>query len=384
MFSRRLRGAFSIALVLSALAPATIAQAAAGLSLTTPYPSVVVSPGTSVSFDLAVDANDPNRVDLTLTGVPASWTAELHGGGFVVGAVQTGGGDPTAVRLDVDVPTDATGTTSITVTASSTGTTVTLPLEIKVQPNAGGEVTVEPDYTALRGAADQTFTFNLNVSNEKDEDLTYTAVGQGPVGWDVEVKLTGQAQAVSGTVKANGTSGATVTVTPADNADAGTYPVQVSTTVGGQQFPIDLSVEITGSYAMSLTTPNDVLSTRGGAGGVTEQQFTITNTGTAPITGVKLAGSLPTAWKVEFDPAQVDSLAPDQTADITARITPSGDAIAGDYSLTFNATAAESARDTSDIRFTIEASLLGALIGAGLIIAALAGLYWVFRRYGRR
>jgi uncharacterized membrane protein len=374
----------SIALALAALAPATAVQAAAGLTLTTSYPSVVVSPGTTVSFDLKVSTNDPNRVDLTLAGVPTGWTAELHGGGFVVGAVQTDGSTPTAVRLDVDVPTGATGTTRMTVTATSTGTTVQLPLDIKVEENAGGAVTVEPDYEALRGSADQSFTFNLNVANQKDEDLTYTSTAQGPVGWDVKVQLTGQSQAVSGTVKANGTSGATVSVTPADNAEAGTYPIQVTTTVGGEQFPLELSVEITGSYSMSLSTPNANLAAHGPAGSVTEQQFTITNTGTTPLTAVKLAGTLPTGWKVEFSPAQVDSIAPDASETITAKITPSGDAIAGDYSLTFRASAAESATDNADLRFTIETSILGAIVGAGLIVAAIGGLYWVFRRYGRR
>jgi uncharacterized membrane protein len=45
----------------------------------------------------------------------------------------------------------------------------------------------------------------------------------------------------------------------------------------------------------------------------------------------------------------------------------------------------EEAEDvTQEFRFTVEASLLGALIGAGLIVLVIAGLYWVFRRYGRR
>ncbi len=35
---------------------------------------------------------------------------------------------------------------------------------------------------------------------------------------------------------------------------------------------------------MTLTTPDEVLSTRGSAGSATTQAFEITNTGTAPIT----------------------------------------------------------------------------------------------------
>jgi len=374
--------AIALALATVPLA-ATGIIAAEGLTLTTSYPGLTVSPGTSVSFDLKVETTAPARVDLALSGVPAAWKAELHGGGFIVSSVQTNGDDPTDVRLDVDVPEDATGTTRITVTATSTGSTVTLPLDITVEANAGGEVTVTPDYTDLRGSADQSFTFNLTVKNDKQEDLTYTATGEGPTGWTVDVTLTGQAQAVSGTVKAGSTSTAAVKVTPAANAEAGTYKNAVVVTVGGQQFPLELNIEITGSYSLELSTPNQLLSVRGPSGTATTQTFRITNNGTAPVTKVALSASAPTDWKVEFDPATTETIAPDAFADVTARITPSGDAIAGDYSITFTARG-EEANDTADIRFTVEASIVGALVAGVLILAVIGGLWWVFRRYGRR
>lgn len=383
MSSRRRRGLLSLALVLGlapALAPAVLA---AGLTLTTPYPSVVVSPGTQVSFELSVETTNATRVNLSVGGAPASWTASLYGGGFVISAVETNGDDPTTVRLDVDVPADATGSARITVTADDGDSTVTLPLDIKVEADAAGEVTVKPDYTALRGTSNQSMTFNLSINNQTPGDLSYTATGEGPVGWTVDVTLTGQAQAVSGTVKANGTSNAAVKVTPAENAEAGTYPIAVVVTVGGQQYPVELSVEVTGSYSMIVTTPTTVLSASGNAGAVMEQQFEIRNTGTAAINNVVMTGNLPTNWKVEFDPGTTESIAAGSTATITARITPAADAIAGDYSLTFTARGDE-ASDQVDIRFTVETSIVGGVVGGLLILAAVGGLWWVFRRYGRR
>ena len=203
------------------------------------------------------------------------------------------------------------------------------------------------------------------------------------MGWAVDVTLTGQAQAVSGTAKAGSTSNIAVKVTPADNADAGTYPVAVVATVGGQQFPIEMNVEITGSYSISLSTPTLALSGRGSSGSATEQQFTITNTGTAPVTEVVMSATPPTNWEVTFTPESTAAIAPNASVTVTAKITPSGAAIAGDYSLTFNARAKE-ANDSADFRFTVETSLFGAIIGGALIILAIGGLLWVFRRYGRR
>jgi uncharacterized membrane protein len=382
--SRRLRGIAALAFAL-AVGPLAVpgVLAAEGLKLTTPYPGLTVSPGANVSFDLSVETTAPARVDLALSGVPASWNAQLHGGGFIVSTVQTDGAKATDIRLDVEVPADANGTTTITVTASSTGSTVTLPLTIKVEADAGGEVKVTPDYTTLRGSSASSFTFNLNIHNGKAEDLTFTATGEGPTGWTVDVTITGQAQAVSGTVKAGGTSNVAVKVTPADNAEAGTYKNTVVATVGGEQFPIDLSVEVTGSYKLQVSTPTDLLSTHGPSGTVTTQVFRITNTGTAPVNNVVLSASAPTDWKVTFSPETTASILPGAYADITASIIPSGDAIAGDYNITFTGRGDE-ANDQAEVRFTVEASILGAIVGAALILAAIGGLWSVFRRYGRR
>ena len=385
MSPRRIRvvtllSAFMLATV-PALAPAALAADA--LSLTTPFPAVSVSPGNRVSFNLSVKTSSTSRVDLSVSGVPSTWTATLHGGGFVVSAVQTSGTTATEVRLDIDVPADATGTTHITVTARGDGATVALPLDITSESNASGEVKVTSDITSQKGASDQTFTFNLNLLNQKDQDLSYSATaGTTPPGWTVTTTLTGSSQATSATIKAGGTAGVNVTVKAADATEAGTYPVQVVTTVGSEQFTTDLSVEITGSYKLAFAA-DQVLSARGPAGGVTEQTFSITNTGTAPVTDLRMSATPPSNWTVKFDPVSTDSLAPNQSVIVKAQITPSGDAIAGDYSIDFKATAKE-ANVPATVRFTVETSILGAIIGAAVIVLAVGGLYWVFRRYGRR
>lgn len=371
----------SVLVVLAGLAP--VAQAAQGLSLTTPFPGITASPDSRVSFDLTVDANEAAFIDLDVAGVPASWRATLIGGGTVVNRVQLNGDDPAEVRLDVTIPADATGTTRITVTASDNESSVDLPLDIQVEADAGGEVSLTAEVPGLRGDSDTNFTFNLQVVNDKAEDLTFTTTGSGPVGWDVTATPTGQANAVSATVEAGSDAGITVSVTAPENVPSGTYPIVVTATVGGEQLTQDLVVEITGSYSLVVSTESGALSARGPSGGPTEVTVTVENTGTAPITNVALTATPPTDWEVVFDPTDIATIQPDERISVTARITPSGNAIAGDYELTVRATA-EEADDTAEIRFTVEASILGAIIGGALIVAAFAGLWWVFRRYGRR
>ncbi len=387
MFSRRLRGVLSIsfamaATMLPALVPGTLA--AQGLSLTTQFPAVTVTPGTQVSIDLSVDADEDARVALTLSGVPTGWTAELHGGGYVVGAVHVNGSDPTDVRLDVDVPSDASGTTRITVRAAATGTIVDLPIDITAKVGAGGEVKLETDVVALRGPASDTFTFTTTLRNDKEEDLTFTSTAEGPADWDVEAKATAQSNAVSAVVKAGAVAQITVTAKPPEDVTAGEFPIKLSVTAGEETLTQDLQAVVTGSYTLTLDTPTGVLSARGSAGAVTDQQFDITNTGSAPLSNVAMKSTQPTDWKVIFEPESTPTLAAGETLRVTAHITPASDAIAGDYTMNFRAESEEADDDTAEIRYTVEASPIGAILGAALIVAALGGLYWVFRRYGRR
>lgn len=376
-------------LALASLAPA--AMAVDSLTVTTPYPAIVVAPGATVSFNVSISTPRADRVALALTGAPASWNAKLHGGGFVIDAVETSGNNATgetqatSVRVDMTVPADAKGTT----TMALTGTTpefgsAELKLEVRVDPNATGALTIKNDIPALRGPSTQSFNFNLTLQNDTTEDQTYSATGAGPTGWTVNTTLTGQAQAASATVKAGSSAGVTVAVTPPADVAAGTYKMQVATSVGGQTLVNDLQVEITGTYTMTMDTSDSRLNGRGSAGSTSPLAIVLTNTGTADITNVTLTGSGPGKWEITFDQPTIATIAAGQSVTVNAQIKPSGDAIAGDYIVTLSASGDASANDSLQIRYTVETSIIWGAVGVALIIAVGAGVWWVFQRYGRR
>ncbi len=380
--SRSAAALAALALALVGLAPA--ASAASPFAVTTPYPAVVVAPGANVSFNLSITTPSAARVDLALSGAPSDWKATIHGGGYVVDAVQTNGTDAASARVDVTVPSTATGTTTLTLTATSGGETRTLPLEVRVEASAAGDVTLTTDVPSQQGPSGQTYSFNLTFSNQSAEDLTFSVNATGPDGWTVTSKLTGQSQAASAVVKAGATSAVTVSATPPDGVEAGKYQIQVVATAGARTFPGVLEVDITGSYSLSLTTPDGRLNGHGAAGASTDVNLTVTNGGTAPVTNVKLSSTPPSGWKVTFDPATIDSLGAGQTQNVTAHLVPSGDAVAGDYVVTLKAAGDQSTSSSVDIRFTVETSLTWAIVGIALIVAVVAGIGWVFQRYGRR
>lgn len=373
------------AATLLALAPLAGPAAAVDIvSVTTPYPAVVAAPGSKVSFSIDISTAQPGRVDLALSGVPTGWTASLRGGGFVVDAVLTAVDTPTNVRLDVQVPADsATGPKTITVKATSSGSAVDLPLTIRVDAASAGDVSLKTDFPILQGPSDTTFNFNLTLSNGTAEDLTFAVNAVGPSGWDVTSKLTGSAQAASAIVTAGGTSGVSVSVVPPQDVAAGSYLVDVQATAGAHTVPLQLGVQITGSYSLTLETKDQRLNGHGSAGSATDQELTITNTGTAELTAVAVTATAPTGLTAVVDQPTIASIAAGASADVKVTITPSADAIAGDYALTMRASNTQ-ANDSLDYRFTVETSQLWFIVGIALIVAVGAGLWWVFQRYGRR
>jgi uncharacterized membrane protein len=360
------------------------AQAQAAVRLTTPYPAVSVEPGQSTTFDLQVTGPGRTRVDLAVTDQPRGWTATLQGGGFVVGGVFTDPEAPPQVQLEVAVPAEAQeGTYAVAVRATSSAGNDTLDLDLRVTGAVQGSVELTAEFPSLRGASDATFNFNLDLANNTPEETTFSLEAVGPEGWQVDARPTAQTQAATATVEGGSTAGVTVDVDPPDDVTAGAYPVLVRATGSGRTAEAELQVEITGNFALTLTTPDERLNADVVAGDSTDVELLVLNEGTAPLVGVTLSATPPTDWEVTFTPELVDQVPPGEVARVNATITPSGDSVAGDYIVTITANIPE-ANSEIELRTTVKTSGLWGIIGLLLIVAALGGLGYVFRTYGRR
>ena len=373
----------AIGLVAGPLAPLATA---ADLTVTTPFPSVVVEPGNTATFKLSLLSQTAGDVKLALQNAPDGWTTRFSGGGLNVESAFVDKNKAVEVDLDVDVPDTAPdGITTLRVIATQGADVVTLPVNVRVAAKSGGEVTLTTDTTGLRGPQTNTFTFNLTLKNgtATDETFTFDAQGADPT-WTVSAKPAGESQAVSTIVKAGASTSVTATAQAPDGIAAGTYPFVVTATGGGKTAEQDLTIEITGSFTVDLSTPDQVLSTKGNAGSLTNFTIRVTNNGTAPITNVTPSATAPTGWTVTFDPASVASVDAGANQDFTAKITPTSDAITGDYNVTMTAKATEASSSATTIRFTVETPAYWWIAGILLIVAVFAALYWVFRTYGRR
>jgi uncharacterized membrane protein len=96
-----------------------------------------------------------------------------------------------------------------------------------------------------------------------------------------------------------------------------------------------------------------------------------------------MSATAPSNWEVAFTEPVIGELGAGESFNAVATVTPSDEAIAGDYVITFDADS-EQASSTVDIRTTVNPSALWGFIGIALIALTLVGLVWVFRRFGRR
>jgi uncharacterized membrane protein len=368
-------------LLITSISPVVAATA---FNVTTPYPSVTIQPGNTVTFSLDVAVPHPERVGFAVSGTPSGWTAYVRGGGNIVGAIYAGGATAPSVDLSVVVPQTATpGTSTITVTATSEQGTRTLPVEVIVLGESGGAITLTSAFPQLSGSPTSTFTYSVILANTGTQKQTYTLSGQGPDGWTVSVHPSSNAQALTDTVDGGATDTLSVTAQPPTAAPAGAYQLQISAASGGQSANVALEADVTGTPALTLGTPTQVLNADVTAGSTGTISLLVTNSGSTVLQAVTITATSPTGWTATFAPTSVATLQPNTSTTVTATVKPSSDALAGDYDITFTATSG-STTATVDIRTTVQTSPLWGFIGIALIVLVIVGLLWVFRRFGRR
>jgi uncharacterized membrane protein len=385
--------AFAVAL-LGALLLSTLAttgaprvRAAEPLSVTTPYPAVAAEPGDDLTFPINVATDQRRTVQLALSGVPQGWEARLRGGGFTLDGVTAEPTAPPQVELAVTVPEAVTGGSfTITVEATSGTLTASLPVTIRIAAETGGDATFDPpEVTTKEGPPGETYTFTLTLRNDTARELQFALEGLGPQGWQVRARPSGEDQATGVTVDAGSSETITVTAVSPPRAEAGTYPMQVVATAGDVRVEsARFGVVITGTPELQLVMPEgQTLNLSANAGAAKQFQMFVRNSGTAPLQNVRLESRPPADWQVTFEPETVPQVAPGEAEAVNVTLTPSGNAIAGDYQLDMDATT-EQTEASLALRVTIETSLSWALVGAGLMVLALAALWWVFRTFGRR
>jgi uncharacterized repeat protein (TIGR01451 family) len=368
-------------------AASAASQAPTGLWLTTPYPEFSAQAGKDVAVPLSL-ANrglPPQRVELGVDGLPDGWKWEIDGGGKPVTAAIAGSDGTVSLTLKLTPPAGDVGK-AVNFAVSGKGSTeaLKLPMVMTLTKTEPAKLTLEPKLPALRGTAKSAFDFQVDIKNDGQEDSTVNLLSKAPPGFQVTFKQGyGSQELTSLPLKAGESKTLSVSVQPPDSAQAGQYPVAIAASGGGASADTKLLLDVTGRPSVSLSGPQGRLSGDATAGQERTFTFTLSNSGSAPARDVKLSASPPSGWKVAFNPEKVDEIAPGGTSDVGVSMTPSTQAIAGDYMVSVRANG-DGASDNADFRVTVRTSTLWGVTGLGVIGASALMLAFAVTRYGRR
>lgn len=370
------------------LAMSMTAFAAGGLEMSTSYPGLTVKSGDELDFKLDFYNGSGSGVNaaLSITSIPEGWEGYFEGNGSEISHAYIKTVDnSSAAKFHVTVPAETVqGTYTITLQAAGGGMTSSLTLTLDVNEEELGSSAFSTEYAEQEGSAGTSFSFSSTIQNNTPKDQSYSFSSNPPSGWTVTFKPSGEdTQVAAIDVEARGSQAMDVKVTPPNGVEAGEYTIPISAISASETLTDELTVVITGSYDLELSTPSGLLSFDANANKKTDVTLSITNNGNVDLQNINLTSSAPSDWTAEFSESSIDVLEAGATKEITAYVTPSKEAMSGDYSLTITAKNSETS-DATEFRVTVKTETVWVVVGILLIAAAGLGLACVFKKYGRR
>jgi uncharacterized membrane protein len=358
-----------------------------GLFLLTDYPAVSVRPGVTSTVNLRLQNYDlpPERLALSVAGVPSGWTATLIGGGQPIAAVMPATNASVSLELRLDVPKDApVGTTNLTISAKGAASTIELPVAVTLAKDLPAKLTLTPQLPDLRGNPKSSFEYQLSIKNDSGKKLTVALGADAPQNFDATFTEQYGSQELSAVpIDAGQSKDVKLKVRPPSTVAAGKYKVTARVVAEDANVTTDLGLEVNGQPKIDLAGREGVLSAKATAGVETAIAIVLTNTGDAVAEDITLSGTTPTGWKVTFDPKSVDKIAPNDTKEVQAMVTPPEKAIAGDYVTTLRANWRGDSAQAS-FRIGVSTSSMWGIVGVGIIGMALLVLLGAVARFGRR
>src|SRR5499426_3340122 len=200
-----------------------------GLYLLTDYPAVTVRPGTTSTISLRLQNYNlpPERLDLSVDGVPSGWTATLLGGGQPVAAAMPATNGSASLQLRLDVPASAAmGTQTLTVSAKGQGANVDLPIAVTLAKDLPAKLSVQPQLPELRGTAKSSFEYQIAVKNDSGKRLVVALAADAPRNFETaSTENYGSQELNAVPIDAGQSKDVKLKVRPPNTIGAGRFPV---------------------------------------------------------------------------------------------------------------------------------------------------------------
>ena len=358
------------------------AKAGNGIILYTPYTDITVPPGESIDYTIEVKnyGSQLKDVEIGLSGLPHDWNSILKAGGYSIKRIAVLPGEKKTVSLTLNVPLKVDkGKYNIRLVAKNYDV---LPIVVNVSEEGTFKTEFSSDQINMEGHSKSNFNFSTKLKNHTSEKQLYSLLAIPPRGWNVAFKPNGR-QATAVEIEAGKTTNITVDVQPSPQVRSGSFKIPVKATNKYSTADLELEVVIKGSYDMELTTPTGLLSTSVTSGREKQLDLLLRNTGTSELRNVSFSASKPKDWEISIEPDTIPVIQAGGSTKVQATIKSADKAIPGDYLPKITAKTPE-ATSTASFRIMVKTPLLWGWLGIFIILGTLGGIYYLFRKYGRR
>jgi uncharacterized membrane protein len=364
-----------------------------GIAMAPEYTGVILPAGDDLSLDVEVfnRGRADEDIDISLTTVPKGWKASIKTYSFEVTGVHLQSDSSKSLTLKAEPDKDIVpGKYVFEIKAQTADGALTTTRKVTVTVKEKGDVIKSEDlvlttsYPVLKGPTDTKFEFSVDVENKTDKDSIFNLSSQAPENWEVNFKPAYEDKFFSSLrIKAGQSQSMAVAVSPFALAEPGEYPIKVRVSSEKAKAEVELVIVLTGTHKLVVATSTGLLSLNAVRGETANLSFYVQNNGSATQTNVRFLSFQPENWKVEFTPKNIDVLAPGDLKQIELTVTPSEQALVGDYSVAVRVEG-EKANENLELRTTVRASTAWGWLGIGIIVLVVAGLVFLFIRMGRR
>ena len=253
------------------------------------------------------------------------------------------------------------------------------------------EETIELEATYPRvesDAPEAIFKFTVTLIYRGDQAREFDLRTSGPSGWNTYVTSSDESARVS-VIKLEPNKSELYQVKviasplPATILKAKDYKITLEASSGTIRDSIELVAVVMPTYSLDLLPREPWYRHEIAAG--KDNFFTITaeNTGSGELTGIRFSAYKPQGWLIEFEPDEIDRLAPGSFQEVGVNIKPPADTTDRYYDVTLIAEARQ-ARQTTNVNVRVEKSTwMWVWIGAGIAMLVIAGFAVIFLRLSR-
>jgi len=234
----------------------------------------------------------------------------------------------------------------------------------------------------IESATNEPFRFSVTLRNGTASARLYELKADLPMGWQVSYKIEGS-QVTSVNMEAGKTQEIAVEITATSTAAARKYIIPFKATSATQTLSLQLEAVVKGNYGSTISTASGRLSEEVTSGAHKDIELEVRNTGTLPLSELEITSQLPAGWEASFEPSKIAKLEGGKKITVKASLKVPDKTIAGDYAATFNLSG-NNASGQAAFRIFVKTSVLSGWIGIFVVLIAIAAVYVLIRKYGRR